>query len=38
MKLLVKQIIYICNALSIVAFAYTYLLFILIRLGFFYSI
>ena len=38
MRLLLKQIIYICNALSLVAFAYTYLLFILIRIGFFYSI
>jgi hypothetical protein len=38
MRLLMKQILYICNALSIVAFAYTYLLFILIRIGFLYSI
>jgi hypothetical protein len=37
-RLLVKQIIYVCNALSIVAFAYTYLLFSLIRIGFFYSL
>lgn len=38
MGLLVKQIIYICNARSLVAFASTSLLFLLIRIGFFYAV
>src|SRR5712691_10917843 len=38
MRLVVKQIIPICNARSLVALAYTSLLFMLIRLGFFYAL
>jgi hypothetical protein len=38
MMIFVKQIIYICNAISMAVFAYTSLLFMLIRIVCFYSL